>query len=116
MTFWGPQSNTTIRKHLEWWKSLNFCKSKPLWKMHIEGIKVSICKDIKMLPEEIKLIGEEMFTLYDKTFITDPTLLKYVDKPLMHVFSAHGIGIDGEGNERKWHGVEYCVLCPEEFE
>ena len=86
----------------------------------IEGIRITAYRyeDIQCPDKEEnhKEIGEEMFTYTGKTFLTHPNLLKYIDKPIIFVFSAGGIGTDGHGDLRRWHGFNYYVYSPEDFE
>lgn len=101
------KTQTTIREWLT-----NLCKGKPLESV-IEGIKVYTSKQpITNTYDEVKFIGEEVFTLTNNTFVTDNKLLEYVDKPLSYVanMGIGGIGLDGEGNMRKWVGVAFYVL------
>ena len=116
MNFYDFKKNETIREHLK--RQCKFCPSKPLWERGIEGIRIEVCNstNIDRLLTESKIIGEEVFTLTDRTFITDANLLKYVDKPIAHISGTAGIGLDGKNDRRRWSGCVYYVLSPEEFE
>ena len=112
MDFGSIKEKTTIRKWLN-----DFCKGKPLEKCYIEGVKVYTTKnsmkdDWKQCLDTLHLVGQEVFTLTNKTFITDSELLKYVDKPLTYIarMGVGGVGLDGEGNMRKWVGLAFYVL------
>ena len=100
----------TIREYLDY---LN----KPLERV-LDGITIYTVKHKKEILgtsswesffNNSEYVGGEIFTLTNKDFITDPTLLKYVDKPLMLILSDSEIGLDGEGNKRRWIGSRFYV-------
>ena len=130
MNFFGKYKGT-IREHLTEYTNLyrkeypsmfdeNGEKPLDVGLYGMEGIRITAYKyeDIQDHDKEENhnKIGEEMFTFTGKTFLTHPNLLKYVDKPIVYVFKASGIGTDGHGDLRRWRGINYYVYSPEDFE
>lgn len=100
----------TIREYLDY-------LHKPLERV-LDGISIYTVKHKKEILgtsswesffNNSEYIGEEIFALTNKDFITDSTLLKYVDKPLMLILGDGGIALDGEGHKRHWIGKRFYV-------
>ena len=99
-------NNLTIREWLN-----HACNENPIENV-VEGIRISevTTRDIFANPT---FIGEELFLKTNKTFLTNPELLKYVDKQIVYFSTASGTGLDGEGHMSRWLGTHFYVLADE---